>query len=61
MEREINIVLKVNDDIHAKIIKNDILCAIKNRTTIWYITDPYQPVIDINTLYKMKNKKDLKK
>jgi hypothetical protein len=43
MEREITVVVRVNGESHAEQIHDDILEAIRMRTTVFYVSEPYSP------------------
>ena len=40
MQKEIRVIVAVNDNKHAELIKEDIEKIIKTRSTIYFITDP---------------------
>ena len=54
MERLISVRVRVNDILHANIIKDEIEEVIKNRTTIWHISDPVIDSMTIEEVYKIQ-------
>ncbi len=54
MEIQIVVTVRVNDLNHAEIIKDDILEAVKKRTTIYHISKIKIPEIFINELFNDK-------
>ena len=43
MEQEITVVVRVSDGNHAKIIQEEIEEVIRNRTTIYHVSEPHSP------------------
>lgn len=43
MERIIEVVVDVNSDDHAELIRKDILRVVQSRTTLWFVGDPVNP------------------
>ena len=55
MEMEIQVIVKVCDYKHAKVIRQDILDVIKQRTTIFHLGEPKVPERSVEQLYYVEH------
>lgn len=60
MQKEIKIVVAVNDENHANLIREEIINIIRERTTIYAVTYPCTPKKFIDELHKeiFQNRKE---
>jgi hypothetical protein len=56
MEKEIKIVINVNNEQHAQLVLADIINAVELRTTIFFVSDMKTPKYSSDTLHKERMK-----